>query len=75
MKFLNVICSIVLLFLSFSMSAQNAGIIVSGQVLDSVTGESVPFAGVFIKGTTTGVSTDEDGFFSISAPSGGGQHS
>lgn len=71
MKFLNVICSIVLLFLSFSTSAQNAGIIVSGQVLDSVTGESVPFAGVFIKETTTGVSTDEDGFFSISAPSGG----
>lgn len=40
-----------------------------GKVIDT-TGESVPGAGVFIKGTTIGVSTDLDGNFQIAAQPG-----
>ena len=40
--------------------------VVRGKVIDS-TGEPVPGAGIFIKGTTTGVSTDLDGNYSIAA--------
>lgn len=40
-----------------------------GKVIDT-TGESVPGAGVFIKGTTIGVSTDLDGNFQIAAQAG-----
>jgi len=43
--------------------------IVSGKVFDQ-DGLPVPGAGVFIKGTTTGVSTDLDGGYSISAKDG-----
>ena len=52
-----------LLFLTLTMQAQKVS--VSGQVLDSVTGEGIPFAGIFIKGTTTGVSTDDQGVFGV----------
>ena len=43
--------------------------IIRGKVIDS-TGEPVPGAGVFIKGTTKGVSTDLDGNYSIAATPG-----
>ena len=43
--------------------------VVRGKVIDS-TGEPVPGAGIFIKGTTTGVSTDLDGNYSIAAKQG-----
>ena len=39
---------------------------VKGRVTDAVTGAPVPFAGVYFKGTTTGMSTDMEGRFSIS---------
>ncbi|MFZ1677520.1 MAG: TonB-dependent receptor [Saprospiraceae bacterium] len=38
----------------------------SGIVKDKSTGETLPFANVFIKGTTTGVSTNVDGYFVLS---------
>ncbi|MGM9765255.1 MAG: DUF5686 family protein [Candidatus Cryptobacteroides sp.] len=38
---------------------------VKGRVTDASTGEPVPFAGVYFKGTTTGMSTDLDGNFSF----------
>ena len=57
-----------LLFLTLTMQAQKVS--VSGQVLDSVTGEGIPFAGIFIKGTTTGVSTDDQGVFAIDVSKG-----
>ncbi|MCQ2147634.1 MAG: DUF5686 and carboxypeptidase regulatory-like domain-containing protein [Bacteroidales bacterium] len=38
---------------------------VKGRVIDSETLEGVPFAGIYFEGTTIGVSTDLDGFFSL----------
>ena len=38
---------------------------VSGDVTDSSTGESIPFASVMVKGTMNGVSADADGSYSI----------
>ncbi|OON69133.1 SusC/RagA family TonB-linked outer membrane protein [Hymenobacter sp. CRA2] len=45
---------------------------VSGRVTDRATGEGIPGATVLIKGTTTGVSTNSDGTFTLSAPTGSG---
>ena len=58
-----------MLVLSLSAYAQNLN--VTGVVTDSSTGEGVPFAGVQIKGTTSGTVTDMDGLYSISVPSDG----
>ena len=69
MRFKNVVFSLLFLFISVTMTAQK--VTVTGQVLDSVSGEGVPFAGVFVKGTTTGVSTDDEGRFSIDVVQGG----
>ena len=49
--------------------AQN--LTVTGNVTDAGNGEPVPFASVHLKGTMTGVSTDADGHYSLSAPSDG----
>lgn len=68
MKTIRILFSLMFLFLNLTGYAQK--IAVSGQVLDSVTGEGIPFAGVFIKGTSTGVSTDEKGLFSVDASKG-----
>ncbi len=38
---------------------------VSGKVNDEATGESLPFATVYVKGTTLGTETNSDGYFSI----------
>lgn len=38
---------------------------VKGRVVDSSSGEGIPFVGVFFKGTTNGVSTDFDGYYTI----------
>lgn len=38
---------------------------VKGRVVDDENGEGVPFAGVFFKGTTIGVSTDMDGYYTM----------
>jgi TonB-linked SusC/RagA family outer membrane protein len=43
---------------------------VSGQVVSSENGESIPGANVFIKGSTTGTITDIDGKFNIIVPDG-----
>ena len=49
--------------------AQN--LTVTGNVTDAGNGEPVPFASVHLKGTMTGVSTDAEGYFSLSVPSDG----
>ena len=69
MRFTNVVLTALFLFVSVSLSAQK--LTVKGQVLDSVSGDGVPFAGVFVKGTMTGVSTDDEGRFSIDVVQGG----
>ena len=38
---------------------------VRGRVTEADTGEGIPFAGVFFKGTTIGLTTDMDGYYSI----------
>ena len=68
MKTSKTLFSLMLLFLTLTMQAQKVS--VSGQVLDSVTGEGIPFAGIFIKGTTSGVSTDDQGVFAIDVSKG-----
>lgn len=45
---------------------------VSGRVTDQKTGEGLPGATVLLKGTTTGISTNSDGNFSLSVPEAGG---
>ena len=54
-----------------SMGAYAQNLTVTGKVTDSSTGEGVPFAGVQVKGSTTGTVTDIDGIYSVSAPSDG----
>ena len=56
--------SLVFLFIMGLASAQNATI--SGKVTALPSNEPVPFAPVFIQGTTTGATTDIDGKFVIS---------
>lgn len=58
---------VMLLAISFSALAQ--GLKVSGTV-STTSGESVIGAGVIIKGTTTGVTTDVNGFYSLNAKKG-----
>ena len=43
--------------------------IVQGIVTDSITGESLPYVSILVKGTTTGSATDDAGYFSFSVPS------
>lgn len=49
--------------------AQNLA--VTGRVSDAKSGQPVPYAGVHLKGTMNGVSTDEDGYYSITVPTDG----
>lgn len=45
---------------------------VSGRVTDQKTGEGLPGATVLLKGTTTGISTNSDGNFTLNVPAEGG---
>jgi TonB-linked SusC/RagA family outer membrane protein len=45
---------------------------VTGRVIDQKTGEGLPGATVLLKGTTTGISTNVDGRFSLNVPENGG---
>ena len=55
--------AILLLFACLGAAAQTTK--VRGRVTDKDTGEGIPFAGVFFKGTQTGISTDLDGYYNI----------
>ena len=50
-----------LMILQVSVSAQTTK--VKGRVTDAMTGDGVPFAGVYFKGSTVGVSSDMDGYY------------
>ena len=67
----NVTLTLLFSLISLSLAAQKFAI--TGRVLDSVTGDGVPFAGVFVKGTTSGVSTDDEGRFSIEISQAGAE--
>lgn len=57
----------VLSLISVSAFAQN--VTVKGQIMDAATGDGIPFATVLIKGTTTGMESDADGFYTITVGS------
>ncbi|HYC84691.1 MAG TPA: carboxypeptidase-like regulatory domain-containing protein, partial [Chryseosolibacter sp.] len=52
------------LFLAFVAQAQT---IVKGKVMDSNSGDPIPFANVIFQGTTIGTTTDFDGNFTLKA--------
>ncbi|UGU17418.1 SusC/RagA family TonB-linked outer membrane protein [Sinomicrobium kalidii] len=56
-------------FSLLSVVAQNRSVAISGKVLDAESGAPLPGVSVFVKGTSTGVSTDFDGNFSLDVPS------
>ncbi|OAV43108.1 carboxypeptidase-like regulatory domain-containing protein [Lewinella sp. 4G2] len=53
------------LLILFSLSSLSAQTILRGTVKDGATQEPVPFATVYIDGTTIGTNTDNDGAFSL----------
>lgn len=60
------------LFLFLLVATMSCGVFaqtieVTGKITDKATGESVPLAGIQIKGTGTGTSSDFDGFYQINA--------
>ncbi|MFY9154468.1 MAG: SusC/RagA family TonB-linked outer membrane protein, partial [Prolixibacteraceae bacterium] len=57
------------LFLMATSVVYAQNVTVKGKVTDAQTNESIPGASVVVKGTNTGVVTDMDGAFTISAPS------
>ena len=69
MKKAKLFFSALLVLLTVSLSAQSLR--VAGTVRDASTGEGIPFASVVVKGTTTGVSSDADGLFTINASANG----
>ena len=67
MKRIKFLFTLAAILLTGVVSAQN--ITVKGTVADRETGEPIPFASIQVKGTTTGVSADIDGRFSLNVPS------
>lgn len=55
------------LFLMFATALQSYGqdVQITGKVTDATIGESIPGVSVLVKNTTTGTTTDLDGFYSI----------
>ncbi|MEO1515991.1 MAG: DUF5686 family protein [Bacteroidota bacterium] len=61
-----------LLFLLFCLTTTlgfSQSMTISGRVIDDDTREGVPFCNVYLKGTTIGVSSDVDGYYSLTADS------
>ena len=58
------------LMILFTSAVYAQNVTVKGVVTDASTGETVPFASIVIKGTMLGTSTDGEGAYSISSPSG-----
>jgi TonB-linked SusC/RagA family outer membrane protein len=65
MRKLACLCTVLLLLLCTVASAQNRTI--TGTVKDNA-GDPIPFASIKIKGSNTGISADENGFFRITVP-------
>ncbi len=62
------VITIFFLFFSFALVSQNGTI--RGTIIDDGTGETVPFANVFVTQTQTGTTSDLDGSFSLSLAPG-----
>lgn len=50
---------------TYEGKATSFNFLVSGQVTDYLTGEAIPFASVYIPGTTHGIHTNQDGYFTL----------
>lgn len=59
-----------LLLFVLTVHAFGQQVTVSGTITDRITGETLPGVNVVVSGTTTGVSSDIDGKYSLSVPSG-----
>lgn len=57
--------AVLLIGATFTVAANAQNTKVKGRVTDADSGEGLPFAAVFYKGTTIGVSTDLDGYYTI----------
>ncbi|HEY4148946.1 MAG TPA: TonB-dependent receptor [Chitinophagaceae bacterium] len=63
-------CLITLFTLFFTVArSQDQGKVIKGKVVDETTGKGIPGVSVILKGNTTGTQTNNDGAFSITAPS------
>ena len=58
-------CLLTALMLGCAVTANAQSTKVKGRVTDADSGEGLPFAAVFYKGTTIGVSTDMDGYYTM----------
>jgi len=56
---------LIILLMSFLSSSVYSQYVISGKVTDKSSGEDIPYAAVSIKGTTTGVMTNDYGFYSL----------
>ena len=65
MKKIRLILTVLIAFVTSVAYSQSISI--TGTVTDASTGEPIPFASVLVKGTRTGVSTDLNGKYTISA--------
>lgn len=68
MRSLKFISSIILIFFSIALHAQNG--FIRGTVYDDATGEYLPGVTIFLEGTTMGTLSDLDGKFNLSVPAG-----
>jgi len=50
---------------TYSGAPKTFNILISGKIVDSDTGEAVPYASVVIAGTTRGTQTNQDGYFTL----------
>lgn len=57
-----------IIFLLCSPLVMSQNRLVSGRVTDASTGEGIAFANVFIKGTSYGTGTDEQGYYELQVP-------
>lgn len=69
MKKVKIFFTALLVLVTSAAFAQN--VTVTGNVVDASSGEPVPFAAVHVKGTMHGVSTDANGYYSITTQSNG----
>ncbi|MFC2107075.1 DUF5686 and carboxypeptidase regulatory-like domain-containing protein [Bacteroidota bacterium] len=63
------IFAIIIMLCSIMVSSQSKSILINGYVKD-ISGNPLPFASVYIKGSTNGTATNPEGFYELEAPQG-----
>lgn len=66
-KLINIAASVLIIF-SVQQEIQAQQTVIKGKITDANTNEPIPFANVFMKGTTVGATTDFDGYYTITTP-------